>query len=336
MTNQIRRVQSAFSRQAPGFGGSGLSLGREELLRWVVESLTLTLETRALDVAAGTGHLSRAVAPHVRSVTAVDVTPAMLHAARAEAAAAGLANLRPVQADAGRLPFADRHFDLVMCRLALHHFADPAVELAEMARVTRVSGTLAVVDLLSPDDAELAGRYNTFERMRDPSHTRAVTAGEVRDLLRAAGRPVDNWSARDVEVDVDPWFDLTLRTVIDIDLPTSRRRSLSFAAWHAWDAARLFPSVSLRRHPPDEPSPWPSSASSRAGRLPGCGRARGKAGSRSSRRGRSHRPARATARREHERPRGGVCAHWPPSPGRPSTSGGSMAPRVFWNIASWV
>ena len=35
-----------------------------------------------------------------------------------------------------------------------------------------------------------------------------------------------------------------LRTVIDIDLPTSRRRSLSFAAWHAWDAARLFPSVS--------------------------------------------------------------------------------------------
>ena len=36
-----------------------------------------------------------------------------------------------------------------------------------------------------------------------------------------------------------------LRTVIDINLPTSPRRSLSFAAWHAWDAARLFPSVSL-------------------------------------------------------------------------------------------
>ena len=40
----------------------------------------------------------------------------------------------------------------------------------------------------------------------------------------------------------------TVRTVIDIDLPTSRRRSLSFAAWHAWDAARLFPSVSLTEH----------------------------------------------------------------------------------------
>ena len=236
MTSQIQRVQSAFSRQAPGFGGSGLSLGREELLRWVVESLPLTPETRALDVAAGTGHLSRAVALHVRSVTAVDVTPAMLHAARAEAAATGLANLRPVQADAGRLPFADGRFDLVMCRLALHHFADPAVELAEMARVTRGSGMLAVVDLLSPDDAELAGRYNAFERMRDPSHTRAGTAGEVRDLLSAAGRPVDNWSARDVEVDVDPWFDLT-RT------PASTRRTITLALERELDGG---PSTGMR------------------------------------------------------------------------------------------
>lgn len=234
MTSQIQRVQSAFSRQAPGFEGSGLTLGREELLRWVVESLSLTPETRALDVAVGTGHLSRAVAPHVRSVTAVDVTPAMLHAARA--AEAGLANLRLVQADAGRLPFADRHFDLVMCRLALHHFADPAVELAEMARVTRGSGTLAVVDLLSPDAAELAGRYNAFERMRDPSHTRAVTAGEVRDLLSAAGRPVDNWSARDVEVDVVPWFDLTLT-------PVSTRRTITLALKRELDGG---PSTGMR------------------------------------------------------------------------------------------
>ncbi len=236
MTSQIQRVQSAFSRQAPGFGGSGLSLGREELLRWVVESLPLSAETHALDVAAGTGHLSRAVAPYVRSVTAADVTAAMLSAARDESAAAGLANLHLVQADAGRLPFAAGRFDLVMCRLALHHFADPAVELTEMARVARGSGTLAVVDLLSPDDAELAERYNAFERMRDPSHTRAVTAGEVRDLLSAAGRPVDHWSARDVEVDVDPWFDLT-RT------PVSTRRTITLALERELDGG---PSTGMR------------------------------------------------------------------------------------------
>lgn len=209
MTSQIDRVQSAFTRQAPGFAGSGLTLGRQELLGWVVESLPLTPDVVALDVAAGTGHLSRAAAPHVRSVVAVDVTPAMLQGLRTEAAPAGIDNLQPVQADAGRLPFADGQFDLVLCRLGLHHFAHPAAEIAEMARVTRAAGTLAIVDLLSPDDLGLAARYNAFERMRDPSHTWAVTAGELRNLLRAAGRPVDSWSAREVEVALDPWFELT-------------------------------------------------------------------------------------------------------------------------------
>ena len=113
----------------------------------------------------------------------------MLHEARAEAAEARLGNLHLVQADAGRLPFADGRFDLVLCRLALHHFADPVVEVAGMARVTRRSGTLAIIDLLSPDDAELADRYNRFERMRDPSHTRALTGAELRDLLEAGDRP---------------------------------------------------------------------------------------------------------------------------------------------------
>ena len=200
MTSQIDRVQSAFTLQAPGFADPGLTLGREELLRWVVESLPLTPETRVLDVAAGTGHLSRKTAPLVRSVAAVDVTPAMLDALRTEAGREGLDNLQPVLADAGRLPFADGQFDLVLCRLGLHHFADPAAEVAEMTRVTRVSGTVAVVDLLSPDDADLAARYNAFERMRDPSHTWAVTAGELRSLMDAAGRPVADWFARDVEV----------------------------------------------------------------------------------------------------------------------------------------
>ena len=146
---------------------------------------------RRLDVASGTGHLGRAVAPYVRSVAGVDVTTEMLRQARAEAAEARLRNLHLVQAAADRLPFADEHFDLVLCRLALHHFADPAVEVAEMARVTRASGTLAIVDLLSPNDSQLADRQNRFERMRDPSHTRALTVDELRDLLEAVGRPVD-------------------------------------------------------------------------------------------------------------------------------------------------
>ena len=107
-------------------------------------------------------------------------------------------------------------------RLALYHFADPVVEVAEMARITRGSGTLAIGDLLSPDDTELADRYNQFERMRDPSHTHAVTGDELRDLLDVVGRSVGHWSVREVEVDLVPWFDLTRS-------PVSTRKTISEA-----------------------------------------------------------------------------------------------------------
>ncbi len=263
VTSQIDRVQSAFTRQAPGFADPNLALGREELLRWIIEALPLGPEIRALDVAAGTGHLSRAAAPHVRSVAAVDVTPAMLQGLRTEAERAGLDNLQPVQADAGRLPFADGRFDLVLCRLGLHHFANPAVEIAEMARVARTSGTLAIVDLLSPDDTNLAVRYNAFERMRDPSHTWALTAGELRGLMDSVGRPVADWSARDVEVAVDPWLDLTRtpdstrRTIIQAlerelegGPPTgmrSRERGGHLSFVHTWALAQAGPTARSAR-----------------------------------------------------------------------------------------
>ena len=63
---------------------------------------------------------------------------------------------------------------------------------------------------------------NRFERMRDPSHTRALTVDELRDLLEAVGRPVDCRSLRQVEVDLDPWFDLTCT-------PVSTRKVISAA-----------------------------------------------------------------------------------------------------------
>ena len=66
VTRRISRVQSAFRQQAPGFGEAGLTLGWRHLLQWIVESLPLAPQMRTLDVAAGTGHVSRVVAPHVR------------------------------------------------------------------------------------------------------------------------------------------------------------------------------------------------------------------------------------------------------------------------------
>ena len=203
------RVRRAFAEQAGGFDARGLTLSSEELLGWAVGSLPLSADLTVLDVAAGTGILSRAIAPHVRHVTAADLTPEMLAEGRRLAADAGIGNVEFEEADAAHLPYGGESFDMVVCRLALHHFDDPAPKVAEMVRVCRPGGTVGVVDLLSPDDASLARRYNALERMRDPSHTCALTRSSLAALLESAGLAVTHLDARDVEVKVGRWLALT-------------------------------------------------------------------------------------------------------------------------------
>lgn len=99
-----------------------------------------------LDVACGTGAVSRIAARAVGdegTVTAVDLSPAMLSVARATLDAVGAA-VRLQQADATELPLADESVDAVVCQQGLQFFPDPSLALAEMARVLVPGGRLAV------------------------------------------------------------------------------------------------------------------------------------------------------------------------------------------------
>jgi SAM-dependent methyltransferase len=66
-------VLASFARQAAGFESRGLTLSQDDLLRWMVGHLPLRPYAEVLDVAAGTGILTRAMARYVHSVTAVDM-----------------------------------------------------------------------------------------------------------------------------------------------------------------------------------------------------------------------------------------------------------------------
>ena len=121
---------------------------------WI--SCPLEKEFRVLDVAAGTGHLSRAIAPHVREVTAIDITPEMLAQAREETARSNLDNISFEEGNAEQLPYEADHFDLVVSRLAIHHFENPIIQLQEMVRVCKPHHRVAIIDLLAPEDDEVA------------------------------------------------------------------------------------------------------------------------------------------------------------------------------------
>ena len=152
----------------------------ELIVRWADGSRT------ALDVATGGGHTARALREAGVQVTTLDPAPGM----------------QPdVIARAEDIPFADDSFDLVVTRIAPHHFADVRLAVREMARVSR---ELVVVE----DTLFASERVEEAERVRDPTHVRSYTEAEWRGLLDGAGleveevatvakrRPVEDWLAR--------------------------------------------------------------------------------------------------------------------------------------------
>jgi ubiquinone/menaquinone biosynthesis C-methylase UbiE len=190
-------VQHQFGANAANYSTSAVHAKGASLAR-LVDLVKPGKHWIALDVATGAGHTAAAFAPHVAKVIASDLTPEMLSEARRLAEATGLANMETASADAEQLPFGDRSFDLVTCRIAPHHFPDVAAFVEECWRVLTPGGIFALVDNVSPDRdttpgfsdgeyVEAAATYNAFEKLRDPSHGRALSTMEWLDLMARHG-----------------------------------------------------------------------------------------------------------------------------------------------------
>ncbi len=181
-------IVDQFTRQAAAFAGAP-AIRDEEALRRVVAHTGAGAEDTVLDVACGPGIVACAFARSVRQVTAIDLTPAMIDQARSLARERGLHNIDWRVGDVVPLPYPDQSFSIVLSRFALHHLTDPVAAFAEMTRVCRGGGTVAVIDVMASPDPGKAAAYNRMEKIRDPSHARALTLAELEGLFPAAGLP---------------------------------------------------------------------------------------------------------------------------------------------------
>ena len=109
-----------------------------------------------LDLAGGTGDLTRAFAKRVGSeghVVLADINAAMLRQGRRRLVDAGVAgNLSIAQVDAENLPFADRSFDRVAIAFGLRNVTDKDAALRSMYRVLKPGGKLLILEFSTPGE----------------------------------------------------------------------------------------------------------------------------------------------------------------------------------------
>ena len=184
--NHDELILDQFTRQAKLFSAAP-PITDEKALKMTRDAAAPSADDRFLDVACGGGIVACAFAPFVREAVGIDMTPAMLTEGRRLAAEKGLKNLAWQEGDARALPFAAESFTIVATRFSFHHFPDPAAVLGEMARVCAPGGRVVVVDTIASEDPRKAAEFNRLERLRDPSHVRALSLREHRGLFLAAG-----------------------------------------------------------------------------------------------------------------------------------------------------
>jgi ubiquinone/menaquinone biosynthesis C-methylase UbiE len=177
-------IVDQFTKQAEPFLKK-MGTGSEAVLQIYLEATGVTAQDTVLDVACGPGLVACAFAGVARHVTGIDLTPAMIAQAQKLQQSKGLTKMTWQVGDVLPLPFADAAFSLVITRYAFHHFLDPQAVLAEMVRVCAPGGTVMVVDVVLPPDKVDA--YNHMEKLRDSSHTRALTLEQFLDMARNCG-----------------------------------------------------------------------------------------------------------------------------------------------------
>jgi len=141
------------------------------------------------DVACGAGHSAFALLGHARAMYGVDPSPNMLRNF-VRLGESRHAPVHPVEAYAESIPLPDASMDLVICRLAAHHFHDIARALGEFRRLLRPGGSVVIIDLHGDDDTDCDALNHQLEVLHDPTHIRSYTVARWQELLDQAGLQV--------------------------------------------------------------------------------------------------------------------------------------------------
>jgi len=169
ITEKVRRVGQVFSSVADRYDlmNDLMSFGIHRLWkRFTLSQTGLKPGQLALDVAGGTGDLTRGLAKQVGEngrVVLADINAAMLQNGRRRLVDAGIAgNVEYVQADAENLPFPDTYFDCITIAFGLRNVTRKEAALANMYRVLKPGGKLLILEFSKPTAPGLKPVYDFY------------------------------------------------------------------------------------------------------------------------------------------------------------------------------
>lgn len=151
---------------------SVLSMGNSLIWRAAtVRAVAPQAGERVLDVAAGTGTSSAALAKSGADVVAADFSPGMIEVGRLKHP-----GITFVQADAMALPFGDDEFDAVTISFGLRNIEDPKKALAEMYRVLKPGGRVVICEFSKPPRAIFRAGYSAYMKYIMPAVVDAASS----------------------------------------------------------------------------------------------------------------------------------------------------------------
>jgi ubiquinone/menaquinone biosynthesis C-methylase UbiE len=187
-----RAIIDQFSQQA---GAYTAITAHSDALDKLLQISRVQADDTVLDIACGSGIVACAFATQASHVTGIDITAAMIEEAKKTQQKKGLSNMQWQIGEVASLPYDNESFSIVVSRFGFHHFQNPATVLSEMTRVCKPGGRVLVVDVALP--AGKVDAYNRMEKLRDPSHTAALTQPRLLELFNQAGlQPVELESYR--------------------------------------------------------------------------------------------------------------------------------------------
>ncbi len=214
--------------------------GRAQVLAKARKGLGARLDhgfARALEVGAGTGYfgLHLTQAGFIAELTCTDISAGMLEALGANAGRLGLETVQTVRADAERLPFADRSFDLVLGHAILHHLPDLDRAFGEFRRVLRPGGRI----LFAGEPSSLGDRIARLPKraalLAAPLWRRALGAAPI-DTPDDQQQPAAGAHRLEAEVDIHTFTPGQLERLargaglVDVDV----RGEELLANWFGW------------------------------------------------------------------------------------------------------